>query len=253
MRTAIITGASSGLGLEYVRQLGNAFPEIECYWLVARREERLSEIKAELPDRISVKVLPLDLQNESSFTELAGQLASEKPDVRLLINCAGLGYLGNVAEMDMGSQARMTQVNVTALTAVTCCVLPYMSEGGRVINISSIASFCPNPRMTVYSSTKAYVSSFSRGLREELRPRGISVLAVCPGPMETEFLTVGNIKGNSKMFQTLPYCNAKSVAQKSLARSRRGKAVYTPRVFFKFYRVIAKLLPHSLVVKLAKT
>ncbi|MBQ2696057.1 MAG: SDR family NAD(P)-dependent oxidoreductase, partial [Clostridia bacterium] len=122
-----------------------------------------------------------------------------------------------------------------------------------IVNISSIASFCPNARMTVYSSTKAYVSSFTRGLAEEVRPAGISVTAVCPGPMSTEFLAVGNITGNSKMFATLPYDVPKKVAYGALKAAKKGRVFYTPHPFFKCYRILAKLLPHALVAKLCKT
>jgi hypothetical protein len=132
-------------------------------------------------------------------------------------------------------------------------VLPYIPRGGHIINVSSIASFCPNPRMTVYSSTKAYVSSFTRGLSEELKAKGISVTAVCPGPMDTEFLDVGGINGNSKTFDTLPHCDPVRVVAGTYAASRLGKVFYTPTGFYKFYRVVAKVLPQSLMVKMAKT
>ena len=145
----------------------------------------------------------------------------------LLVNNAGCGYLGNVGEGELADQTRMADLNIRALTAVTHLVLPYMGKGGRIVNVSSIASFCPNPRMTVYSSTKAYVSSFSRGLGEEVRPRGITVTAVCPGPMATEFLDVGGIKGNSKTFEVLPYCDPVKVVAGTYAAAKAGRAVYT--------------------------
>ena len=107
--------------------------------------------------------------------------------------------------------------------------------------------------MTVYSSTKAYVSSFTVGLAEELKPKGITVTAVCPGPMKTEFLDVGNITGNSKMFATLPYCDQVRVAGGALRAARAGRTIYTPKLFYKFYRLLAKVTPVKLMVKLAKT
>ena len=253
MKTAIITGASSGLGTEFVRLLTAAFPEIESLWLIARRRERLETLAAQYGDGLDVRVLPLDLCDESAFKVLSFELESQRPDVQLLVNNAGCGYLGNLGEMDTATQTRMTKLNVTALTAVTNSVLPYISRGGRIINVSSIASFCPNARMTVYSSTKAYVSSFTRGLSEELRRRGVYVTAVCPGPMETEFLDTGGIAGNSKMFDTLPYCTPEKVAAGAYAAALAGRTFYTPKLFYKFYRVLAKIIPHSLMVKLAKT
>ena len=124
-------------------------------------------------------------------------------------------------------------------------------NGGEIVNTCSIAAFAPNTRMAVYCSTKAYVLSLSKALRAELRPRGINVLAVCPGPMDTEFLPVAGIApGSSHTFDTLPRVNPAVMAKKSLEASARKKGVYTNLLFYKFYRVIAKLLPHSIVMKM---
>ena len=251
MRIAIITGASSGLGKEFSLQLAENFPDVECVWLVARRKALLDELAGQLS--LPAVCVPLDLTDEADLGSLSRKLKDEAPDVRVLVNCAGCGYLGNVAESDPKLLARMTDLNIRALTLVTNTVLPYMRGEGRIINVSSIASFCPNARMTVYSSTKAYVSSFSLGLREELRERNISVTAVCSGPMDTEFLDIGEIRGNSKMFKTLPYCDPKKVAAGSYAAAKADRAFYTPRAFFKLYRFLAKILPSTIVVKLAKT
>ncbi len=252
MKTAIITGASSGLGVEFVRQAAREFPEIECFWLIARREDRLRVLAEELGAE-KTRILALDLSRQESFDALEETLRQEQPDVQLLINNAGCGYLGNVSETEQGIQRRMTDLNVTALTVVTELTLPYMKAGSHVVNVSSIASFCPNPRMTTYSSTKAYVSSFTRGLSEELKGKSISVTAVCPGPMATEFITVGGIDGKSKTFQRLPYCDPRQVVGGTLRAAKAGKVFYTPTGFYKFYRVLAKLTPQRLMVKLTKT
>ena len=251
MGIAIITGASTGLGAAYAKRLRDYFPEVSQIWLIARRRERLEELAADLND-VETVVLPLDLCDCSSFRVLADKLAEEKPEVDVLINNAGCGYLAELGEGEVDKQTRMTQLNVTALTAVTHIVIPYMTRGGHIINMSSIASFCPNARMTVYSSTKAYVSSFSRGLGVELKDRDIAVTAVCPGPMDTEFITKGEIKGNSPMFATLPFSDPEKVVAGALAASRAGRSVYTHKVLFKLYRVLAKVLPHGWIAPLAK-
>ena len=252
MKTAIITGASAGLGQEFVRQLADVFPEIECYWLIARRKDRLEEIAATLPDK-SVECLALDLCDPMSFVALQEKLTAERPDVAMLINNAGCGYLGNLGEVETATQTRMIDLNLRALTAVTNMTIPFMGPGCNIINVSSIASFCPNPRMTVYSSTKAFVSSFTVGLSEELKPKGIAVTAVCPGPMKTEFLDIGNITGNSKTFQTLPYCDQVRVVAGTLRAAKAGRTIYTPKLFYKAYRVLAKVLPVKVMVKFAAT
>jgi short-subunit dehydrogenase len=132
--------------------------------------------------------------------------------------------------------------------------LDYIIENGDIINSCSIASFAPNSRMAVYSSTKAYVMSFSRALREELKSRKINDLAVCPGPMDTEFLSLANItKGASRTFDTLPRVNPRNMAVRSLKASQKKRGVYTDRLFYKFYRVLAKVLPHRLVMLFSGT
>ena len=250
MSIAIITGASSGLGQHFVEQIQNHFPEMKEYWVIARRAERLTQLNAA---NITIKPVPMDLTSQEDMRRLQELLEKEKPKVSLLINNAGCGFLGNFEKASLPEQQIMLDLNIKALTAVTWAVLPHMDRGSRIINISSIASFVPNARMTVYSATKAYVSFFSRGLYEELRPRGITVTAVCPGPMDTEFISVGRIKGKSKTFDILPYCDPERVVKGALKAARKGRAVYTPKFFYKFYRVLSGLIPHAILVHAAKT
>lgn len=252
MSIAVITGASSGLGREYVRQVVAQCPDLDAIWLIARRPDRLDAIAAEYP-HMTFRHLPLDLTKPESFERYRKALAETDVSVKLLINNAGYGKLGYFADEDVTDQVGMVDLNCRALTAVTNLTLPHMTAGGGILNVSSIASYAPTPRMAVYCSTKAYVTSFSQALGEELRPRGITVLAVCPGPMATEFLDVADITGNSKTFRTLPYCRPEIVAERSLRRLLCGKRWYTNRAFYKFYRLLAKLLPHRLVMKFSKT
>ena len=147
----------------------------------------------------------------------------------------------------------VADLNVGALTALTALAVPYVKAGGRIINVSSIASFCPNPRMTVYSASKAYVSAFSRGLSEELKSKGVTVTAVCAGPMATDFLDAAGITGKSKTFELLPYCDPVKVVRGSYTAAKAGRAVHTPRAFYKLYRGIAKILPQCLMIKFTKT
>jgi len=251
MKIAIVTGASSGFGRALAGQIRQVFPDIESIWLIARRADRLEDLCREIRD-VDARMIPLDLEAPESLRLLQRLLEVEDPNVALLANCAGCGYLGDFDEADADEQLRMISLNVRGMTAVTRLVLPYLEYGGRILNVSSIASFAPTPRMTVYSATKAYVTAFSRGLHEELQERDISVTAVCPGPMNTEFLDVGRIYGNSRTFEALPYCDVYKTATGALLAARKHRAVYTPRFFYKLYRVLAKLLPHALVVKLTK-
>ncbi len=252
MNIAVITGASAGLGVEYAKSVDKARPDIEEIWLIARRKDKLQEV-ANLLDK-KVRILSFDITDDQGIIDYVNLLESENADVKLLINNAGFGKLGLFYELSKEDNAGMIRLNCEALTVMANVTLPFMSEGAEIINTCSIASFAPNSRMAVYSSTKAFVMSFSRALRDELKSRKINCLAVCPGPMDTEFLGVAGIgKGVSKTFDTLPRDNPKRVAENSLKASKKGKAVFADHIFYKFYRVVAKILPTSLVMKMAKT
>lgn len=252
MKIAIITGASSGLGEKFALQIDKSRPEIEEIWLIARREDRLKALAEKLTKKS--KVLSLDITSAEDLQKYSTTLKTENACVGILINNAGYGKIGNFTELKTEDNVGMVSLNCEALTAITALTLPYITENGEIINSCSIASFAPNTRMAVYSATKAYVMSLSRALRVELKSRKINVLAVCPGPMDTEFLPLAGIqKGTSRTFDTLPRVSPEKVAEKSLIASKRKKAVYTNRFFYKFYRILAKLLPHSLVMKLAGT
>lgn len=252
MKTAVITGASSGLGVYFALEIDKNRPEIEEIWLIARRKERLEELAKKLTKK--VKVLSLDITKEESLEEYKTALKQENCEVSILVNNAGFGKLGNFDEMNNDDLSGMIKLNCEALTVITSITLPFMEKGSEIINSCSIASFAPNTRMAVYSSTKAYVMSFSRALRSELKRRKINCIAVCPGPMDTEFLSLAGIeKGTSFTFDTLPRVNPEIMARKSLKASKKGKAVYTNRIFYKFYRLLAKILPTSLIMKLAGT
>lgn len=251
MKVGIITGASSGLGREFLKAAPKIFEDIEEYFIVARSRDALSSVATEAGVRC--RIIPLDLTKPESIAELSDALDEVDADVRLLVNNSGCGYFDDFVLSDVEKQDVMIELNVRALTLLTHAVLPRMTRDSAILNVSSIASFCPNAGMSVYSSTKAYVTSFSRGLRYELKKSGINVCAVCPGPMNTAFLTRGEIKGRSVTFERLPYCNVSRVAYGALRAAHRGHGMYTPSAFYKFYRVLSKVLPHSLVIPMAKT
>lgn len=249
MSMAIITGASSGLGREYALAAVRQHPEIDHIVLIARRAERLCELADNLTHEPNnpkkVTCLPMDLTDINSRFQLECFLKENRADVRLLVNNAGFGLMGEVCELDAERQANMVSLNCGALTALCAMTLPYMKKGSVIINVCSIAAFVPTPRMTVYCSTKAYVFSFSKSLREETKKNGVNVLAVCPAPMDTEFLAVAGIEGKSRLFDRLPRVKPDEVAQKSMKKAFAGRAVYTNRVLYKLYRVLGKLLPHN--------
>lgn len=250
MKTALITGASGGLGREIALQCGRYFPEIEEYWLIARRTEKIEEYAQRLGGA-KVRAISLDLAKDESYAALAELLAREKPEIALLVNNAGLGYWGAAEKLPVEKQINCVDVNVKAVSAVTAIALPYMRAGSRAVFVSSIASFVPNAYMAVYSATKAYVTSYARALRYELKGRKIGVTVVCPGPMDTEFIAAGGVK--SKTFEKLPYCDVRKVAVGALRAAKKGRFIYTNKLFYKFYRFLAKVLPAAWLVPAAKT
>lgn len=190
--TTLITGASAGLGAEFARQLA---PYVHNLILVARRVDRLEALKDELQGlhkHLTIHIYGADLGDEGQRQALAAWLPEQRLKVDFLINNAGLGDRGTFETSDWGKVKSMLDVNIAALTHLTHLLLPAMTLGGRaaILNVSSVASFFPLPNMAVYSATKAYVTSFSEALAIELRPRGITVTALCPGPVPTEFFTV---------------------------------------------------------------
>lgn len=251
MNIAVVSGASSGLGREFVRGMREVFPDIECVWLIARRRGRLDELAASAD--IPCRVIAADITSDGDAAMLRRALDGESPDIRLLINNAGCGSLGDFDKSDIAGQTRMVDLNVRALTVLTRLALDHMSPGARIINVSSIASFVPNARMAVYSASKYYVRAFSRALGMELRGRRISVTAVCPGPMDTEFLEKAGINGNSTAFRLLPRISPAKVARRSLVMARRRRPVYTPGLFYKFYRFVSAIVPDTLLMWLART
>lgn len=252
MKIAVITGASSGIGAEFANHVIKERDGLDEIWVIARREDRLNALKEKLGEKI--RPIKADITNPDDIEKYVKLLQEENAEVMLLINNAGYGKLGDFDTLSVADNGGMIRLNCEALTVMTGETLPFMPNGSEIINVCSIASFAPNIRMAVYCSTKAYVMSFSRALREELKKHKINVLAACPGPMETEFLKKADITpGASKAFDTLPRVNAAQMAGGALKASAKGRAVYTNKLFYKFYRLLAKLLPHSLVMKMAAT
>ena len=185
MNIAVITGASSGMGREFVLAIDKEY-ELDEIWVVARRQERLEALQAEC--RTRVRPLALDLAEEASYEAYRALLAAENPHVRLLVNAAGYGLFGSFEDMGLAEQLGIVDVNDKALTAMCLLSLPYMRKGDDIVNMGSNSSWQPVPFLAVYAASKAYVLSFSRALGRELRPRGIHVMCVCPGWIRTEFM-----------------------------------------------------------------
>ncbi len=249
MKIAIVTGASSGMGREFARQIDYLYKNLDEIWVIARRKERLTELKKHI--LVRVRILEGDLLQKEIYDRLKDTLEREKPDIRMLVNAAGFGKIGTVKKISCEEQTDMIQLNCTALTKMTKLCIPYMKRGSRIVNVASAAAFCPQPSFGVYAATKSYVLSFSRSLRTELEKDGIVVTAVCPGPVATEFFMVAG-KKEKNIVKDAVTVKAASVVKKALLDARDGKAVSVYGVPMKMSRIAAKLIPHELILKIMK-
>ena len=244
--TAVITGASAGIGREFAQQLASRAGTLI---LVARRSERLDELRDELTKRdpnLNVRVRSVDLSVNEEVTDLCNWLESEGIAIDLLINNAGLGDRGAFSTSKADRVADMLQVNVVALTALTRALLPPMRlrKRGAILNVSSCASFLPMPGFAVYAATKAYVTSFSEALRAELRGSGITVTALCPGPVHTEFDTVALRPDEpAQKAPEFTYVAADEVVRVALEAVARDRAIVIPGLVMKIAMSFVRLMP----------
>ena len=244
---AIITGASSGMGRDFLIQIkdyGN-FDEI---WAIARREDRLKELSS--LTSIPVRAVCLDLTSPDSFEKYEQLLKEERPNVSLLVNCSGYGKFGRYDDIEMADKVGMIELNCIALVKMTEITLSYMKEGAHIIQLDSLSSFQPVPYIGVYGATKAFVLSYSRSLNRELRKRKIKVCAVCPGWVRTEFFERAKTKNeNAVTYYNVVY-ESKDVVKTALRDAYKGKDVSIHGAQIKLQVLLTKLLPHSLIMSI---
>ena len=252
---ALITGASAGIGREFARQLaGRARSMI----LVARRDERLLELADQLQrehPKLSVHVRKVDLADLEQLRGFLESLDRDKLEVDLLINNAGLGDSGAFAESNPDRDKEMTIVNVATLTLITRHLLPLMiaKHRGGILNVSSSASFLPIPLSAVYAATKAYVTSFSEALRAELYGTGISVCALCPGPVVTEFQQVAKREGvQPNIGPQFLVVTVEQVVRDALAALEADRPIVVPGFAMKVLMLIVRVIPMPVLRWLAR-
>lgn len=245
MRIALITGASSGMGKEFVLRL-DALQKYDEIWAVARRKERLEELGAQT--RAVLRPACLDLAKEESVQELAALLEAERPEIVTLVNAAGFGRFGAFRELEREEQAEMIALNVRALTEITHLALPYMQKGAEIYNLCSLSSFQPVPYMAVYGATKSYVLSFTRALNTELQKDGIRAVAVSPGWVRTEFFDRAATDDTISYYNR--YYDADEVVRRAIRDMARGKDVSVMGLPVRNQVRLVKLLPHRLVMKI---
>ena len=248
--TALVTGATGGIGLELARLLAaDGFHLI----LVGRRRDRLEQVAAELgaAHRIEVRIEALDLSEAGAAVRLGSELAPKPGRIDVLINNAGVGLYGPVEAQEPAELDRMVQLNVAALTMLTRLALPGMRERGwgRILNLASVVGFQPGaPYMAAYYASKAYVLSFSKGLALELRGSGVSVTALSPGPVETDFDDRAGT-GADVPFKRLPKLSAAAVARAGYDGMQRGSMVVIPGLLTKLLSFAGELPPRRIALE----
>ncbi len=248
MKIAIVTGASSGMGMEFVRQIDrDRKMQLDEIWIIARRMDRLEQLAAECVH--TVVPISLDLTEPASLEQLKEKLAQSKPEVSMLVNASGFGKYGTYLDLTDDEIDRMIDLNAKSTVHVTYDVLPYMPEGARIITIGSASAFQPLPEFIMYAATKAFVVSFCRALNVELRARKITVTCVCPGYVRTEFFQVAqDTKNPTTCSNFKPMYEPEAVVRKALKDSRKGKDLSVLGLNTKFKRWAGKLLPAKMVM-----
>ena len=244
-KVALITGASAGLGVEFARRLSKRGHRLV---LAARRKDRLEALAKELGNARAVAV---DLSKATAATKLMADIEAAGEGVEILVNNAGFGLIGRFAELDAKRERQMIDLNVGALTDLCRAVAPRMIErkSGGILNVASTAAFQPGPKMAVYFATKAFVLSLSEALHEELKPHGIKVSCLCPGPTRTEFGDVAGFRGNG-LFDRVAM-NAAEVVETGLSGLDSNRAVVVAGWLNKIGAASTRFAPRAVVRKIA--
>jgi short-subunit dehydrogenase len=242
---SLITGASAGLGVDFARQLSARGHRLV---LAARRKDRLESLAKELGN---ARAVAIDLSRKDAATKLLADVEAAGEQVDLLVNNAGFGLIGAFAELDAKRLRQMIDLNVGTLTDLCRAVAPQMiaRKSGGILNVASTAAFQPGPKMAVYFATKAFVLSLTEALHEELKPHGVSVTCLCPGPTRTEFGEVAGFGGNG-MFDRVAM-ESPEVVKAGLEGLDRNRAVVVPGLVNKIGAASTRFAPRSVVRKIA--
>jgi short-subunit dehydrogenase len=244
-KVALITGASAGLGVEFALQLSKRGHRLV---LAARRKDQLESLAEELGN---ARAVAIDLSKPGASAALVADIEAAGEQVDLLVNNAGFGLIGGFAQLDAERQREMIDLNVGTLTDLCRAFAPPMvaRKSGAILNVASTAAFQPGPKMAVYFATKAFVLSFTEALHEELKPHGVNVSALCPGPTRTEFGEVAGFGGNG-MFDRVAM-EAPEVVRAGLDGLEKNRAVVVPGVMNKIGAASTRFAPRSVVRKIA--
>ena len=246
MNIILITGASSGIGMEFAMQMDSYFSNIEEFWLVARSKEKMEELARVMQHK--TRIFPMDITCEEELDTLQTAIKDSQACVRMLINCAGYGMMGDFKHQVRKDALGMIRLNCEALTSITHRMIPYMKRGSRIIQMASSAAFLPQPDFAVYAATKSYVLSFSRALGEELKPLGIYVTSVCPGPVNTPFFDIAEQHGTTLAIKKYTMVDADRVVEQALRDSYHKLPLSVCSFPIQGFGLLSKYIPHSIML-----
>jgi short-subunit dehydrogenase len=248
MNIAVVTGASSGMGKEFVLQLSR-YVTVDQIWVIARRQQALEALGAECA--VAVRPVVLDLCCSEAFSQYAALLEQEKPNVKLLVNAAGFGKFGAYHKIPLEEELKMVDLNCKALVAMTRLTLPYMTAGSHILQLDSLSAFQPVPYITTYGATKSFVLSYTRAMNAELKNTGIRMMAMNPGWVKTEFFNhafqtdTGDVQYFNRLYEA---ADVVSTGLKDLYKTKKDVSIHGLPIRNQVRLV--KLLPHSLVMKI---
>ncbi len=240
-RVAIVTGATGGIGAKFVEEISK-FSDIDQVWATGRN---LGKLEALASANSKVVVVEADLATDG-VDVIDNLIRNYKPDIKMLVNNAGVAYMGKFEDMKCDQIEGFCNVNCTAPTKLISLALPYMHEGAKIINVASASSFQPNPYLTMYSATKVYLKNFSRALNMELKNRGISVTCSCPYWVDTGMLPR---EKDGKKINYPGMVSVDKVVNKALRDSKAGREMSVPGFFANYFRIYSKLTPTAIVMR----
>lgn len=249
-KIAIITGASSGFGREFVKKINLYYLIIEEIWVIARNERLLKSLKEEV--NIPLKIYANDLRLDETFEIIEHDLKNDKPEVIVLVNNAGNGVVGDVLKLPEAELINMIRLNDEALVRLTRMTLPYMVKKSCIIQMASAGAFIPQAGNATYAASKAFVIAFSLALREELKPLGINVTVACPGPANTSFYDKASKYYNVPLYKKNNCESYQLIVKKILIDSKKGKAQSIYGMKMKGLKFISHIIPQMWLIRIAR-
>ena len=250
MAIAIITGASSGIGADFAREL-RGLSDIDGFWFVARRTDKMEALRDDLG--VNAEIISADLSTDDGINILRERLETLRPEVKFLVNAAGFGNFGSFDQIDERTVSDMIDLNVKALVLITHMTIPYMVRGGRIIELGSGSCFTPLPYFNVYSSSKVFVLHYTKSLNYEIKKYGLRATCFCPGWVDTEFLGKATSHENVTRPRTSamkPLLNCEKVVRGCMRAVKRGRTMYVTGLYTKLQHLLFKLAPDPILTRL---